>query len=1677
MKNSTRRLGRESYSLTAKEPIGFIKPKWNATLPQTGHLQESVRTKKITEGGNGWNPGNKDEEQNWKKEDSGSDTQRCKRRNKGGYTQGLKKVEAQLCSPYNTVQHCYENEVASSFKSNESDFENLPLHKRLGKTCEMQAVPPPMTGNYLPSGPDIEIDDSQYTYGPEKTQPSESESQTTELDTCGSNISTEPSELVSEPVVNESNIEVQPKVWSDVPIIEEYESDSDDEYVSVQSKGLETPSFANKQVNTPRENVKNQSTHNNKELGNGFTERECFVCGSFSHLIRDCDYHVKLAKQVEINKQNMSKGNGARERKQTWNNVQRVKEVSTVCGKMDTAVKSSAGNKAYLADFQDFNGGPVAFGGSKGYITGKGKIKTGKLDFEDVSFVKELQHFNLFSVSQMCDKKNKVLFTDSECLVLSPDFKLPDENQILLKSENQANLYVGQQESNQNTGTKDKIDAGDSEKEDESAQDCFELPIWHSYSSINTSASKSNNKRGGPREEEQVFLDDLEDFKTYEPVNTVSIPVSTASPNEGLSLSDTSNSQEDDSEIPPLEDIHQDTTDGIFTHSSYDDEGDPTSAVQTRSKVNKSSEAYAFVSYVQKQRRNNHKDFHHCLFACFLSQHEPKKISEALEDESWVDAMQEELLQFEIQKVWILVDLPYGKKAIDTKWVYRNKKDERGVVVRNKARLVAQEHRQEEGIDYDEVFAPVARLEAIRIFLAFASVKTAITPNETQKPFKSKKMEARELNLLGNGKKQTIGGHFYTEAEYVAAASCCGKFYRFKINNPVYHSKTKHIAIRHHFIRDDYEKKLIQVLKIHTNDNVADLLTKAFDSWPLFKSKKIAQVVRAWIKSKNSLVKHFEDMRLYRPFKEYLQVWFNPPRDMSMSCLTTKGMRNNGTMCARRFRESLRRVTEGAEAFLILTLFILCLDKVSTDHAKLVPLGKVCTAKETLEKNTAKATMAALESCPKHNMIAYLEKTEGNVEFHEVIDFLRRSYIYHALTVSPVVSTTFVEQFWTSAKSKTINNVRHITANVAGKSVSISEASIRTDLIFDDADGIDSLPNQAIFDAIQLMGYEGDLTKGKHFSGKVTPLFDTMLVHPTQDEGVFSERLSDEHTSPSPCSHLPPTPSPTPIIPDSIPEPTGENLGDHSSNDTSLFRNCDDMTLPNVMILCILYVNSFRSAKEIKLLKAQITTKTPRRLLQGKIGWHKVLYPNKGRRLQKGESSVQRDPLFDVMPEDNIDHMETENAQSEGRTREMVDEDKEIDEVRLSTEDVVSTDEQVEGIEEHNEGTEEIFESTEEQRPGTEEKVESTAGQIKGLHLQDQLPQLKPLPKIDPKDKGKKKIEEEDESESEDDDIPQAVKKFKQLGVYEEWHDKFKKSGGKAEEERNELLKKQQQMKKESSSQIEERAKFLHDTIAAQRKFLARQRSEAIRNRPPTKNQLRNQMMTFLKHVGNFKHSELKSKKFEDIQAMYEKIKRSDKDFIAIGSVEDDRLINKLNKKDSSKEEEIKQEYIVEVKEEDQGEENTRKRKHNTRKKMKSRKRRFKQDTSNDDPSDTEKENEELRLCLTIALDEDKEVDYEILDKKYPIIDWKSENLGTKPQFDESKRLEQINMNVVTRSNGQKRFFSTLIGVLSVFDREDLNAIYKLVMDIYQDRIPEGFDKVLWGDLIVMFNPDEQDEF
>ncbi|GJT22203.1 ribonuclease H-like domain-containing protein [Tanacetum coccineum] len=178
---------------------------------------------------------------------------------------------------------------------------------------------------------------------------------------------------------------------------------------------------------------------------------------------------------------------------------------------------------------------------------------------------------------------------------------------------------------------------------------------------------------------------------------------------------------------------------GIFTSSSYDDDfsatltnlapavevnpvptkrvntihpqsqilGDLASPVLTRSKAQKSKFGEsAFIGYIQDQQRTNHTDQLHCLFACFLSQLEPTSIAKALEDSDWVAAMQEEMQQFINQKVWTLVPLPAGKNAIgnsgDTR-ILMNKRNARGIVVMNKARLVHRGLRQDEGIDYDEL--------------------------------------------------------------------------------------------------------------------------------------------------------------------------------------------------------------------------------------------------------------------------------------------------------------------------------------------------------------------------------------------------------------------------------------------------------------------------------------------------------------------------------------------------------------------------------------------------------------------------------------------------------------------------------------------------------------------------------------------------------------------------------------------------------------------------------------------------------------------------------------------------------------------------------------------------------------------------------------------------------------
>ncbi|GJW06926.1 putative ribonuclease H-like domain-containing protein [Tanacetum coccineum] len=379
------------------------------------------------------------------------------------------------------------------------------------------------------------------------------------------------------------------------------------------------------------------------------------------------------------------------------------------------------GNIAYLSDFKQFDGGYVAFRGGAygGKITGKGTLKTDNLDFEDVYFVNELK-FNLFSVSQMCDKKNYVLFTDTECLVLSPNFKLPDENQILLKIPRKDNMYSFDMKNIVPKETRTPQQNGVAERRNmtliEAARTMLadsKLPTIFWAEAVSTAYYVQNSYCRTSKTADDAQKQ-VEDGLNNEMLNRI---VSTASPNE-----------EDNTEEEPEVDLGNitnsyivPTTPNTRIHKDHPIDnviGEVQSTVQTR-RMSKPTSEQGFLSDVYEQK--THDTLNTCLYACFLSQIEPTSIAKALSDSSWVEAMQEELLQFKLQQVWILVDLPNGKKAIGTKWVFRNKKDERGIVIRNKARLVAQGHRQEEGIDYEEMFAPVARIEAIRLFLAYAS--------------------------------------------------------------------------------------------------------------------------------------------------------------------------------------------------------------------------------------------------------------------------------------------------------------------------------------------------------------------------------------------------------------------------------------------------------------------------------------------------------------------------------------------------------------------------------------------------------------------------------------------------------------------------------------------------------------------------------------------------------------------------------------------------------------------------------------------------------------------------------------------------------------------------------------------------------------------------------------------
>ncbi|GJU05462.1 putative ribonuclease H-like domain-containing protein [Tanacetum coccineum] len=607
----------------------------------------------------------------------------------------------------------------------------------------------------------------------------------------------------------------------------------------------------------------------------------------------------------------------------------------------------------------------------------------------------------------------------------------------------------------------------------------------------------------------------------------------------------------DDSQIPALEDIYDHPSDGIFTNASYDDEGtmadftnlettvnvspiptsrihsihpttqilrDPTSAVQTRSKIHKSFGAHAFI--------------------------EPKKISQALEDESW--------------------------REIGTKWVYRNKKDERGVVVINKAMLVAQGYRQEEGIDYDE------------------EVYVSQPPG-----FVDPKFPKKVYKVV----KAMYGLHQAPRAWYATLSTFLlnSRYRRGTIDKTLFIKKDKNDII----FQMSYMGELTFFLGLQVKQKedgifisqdkyVAEILKK-FD----FASVKTASTP---IETQKSLTKDEEaadvDVHLYRFMIGSLMYLTASRPDI----MYLKGKPKLGLWYPRVSSFDLESYSD-------------------SDYAR-ANLDKKSTTGEV--EYVAAANYCGQVLWIQNQMLDYgfnFMNTKIYIDNESTICIVK-NLVFHSKTKHIEIRHHFIRdayekkliQFWNTAGSQTVNDEKQIHATVDSKTVVVTEASIRSSLLRNDADGTACLTIEAIFQNLALMG------KGLKFSGQITPLFSNMLASAKVEEGEGSEQPTESQPTPSPTQ---PSVGYQPYVtesssgPDNTHSPsmnlegTSENKGDqvqlsndspHSEGNTSE-RAEVGLNLEELLSLCtnlsnrVLALETAKDAQAVKILKLKTRIK------------------------------------------------------------------------------------------------------------------------------------------------------------------------------------------------------------------------------------------------------------------------------------------------------------------------------------------------------------------------------------------------------------------------------------------------------------------------------------------------------
>ncbi|GJR77209.1 retrovirus-related pol polyprotein from transposon TNT 1-94 [Tanacetum coccineum] len=402
------------------------------------------------------------------------------------------------------------------------------------------------------------------------------------------------------------------------------------------------------------------------------------------------------------------------------------------------------------------------------------------------------------------------------------------------------------------------------------------------------------------------------------------------------------------------------------------------------------------------------------------------------------EATQEELLQFKLQEVWTLVELPNGKQVICTKWVFRNKKDERGIVIRNKARLVAQGYRQEEGIDYDEVFAPIARIEAIRLFLAYAlfkdfvvyqmDVKSAFLDGEIKEVYVCQPPGFEDPDFpdrVFKVEKALYGLHQAPRAWYETLSTYLldNGFQRGKIDKTLFIKRDKGLQVKQKndgiFISQD--KYVAEILKKFGFTKVKTASTPMETQKPFLKDKDGEEV----------------DVHLYRLMIGSLMYLTSSRPDIMFALCACARYQVNPKVSHLYAVKRIFRYLKGQP-------------KLGLWYPKYSPFDLVAYT----DSDYAGASLDR-------------KSTTGGCQF------LGSILISWQCKKQTVVANSTTEAEYVAASSccgqvKTINGEVQLQALVDGKKIIITESIVRRDLQLEDAEGVDWLPNATIFEQLTL---------------------------------------------------------------------------------------------------------------------------------------------------------------------------------------------------------------------------------------------------------------------------------------------------------------------------------------------------------------------------------------------------------------------------------------------------------------------------------------------------------------------------------------------------------------------------------------------------------------------------------